>query len=157
MSKTLVAYFSATGTTARLAKTLAAATGADLYEITPAQKYSAADLDWTDHSSRASAEHNDLAARPAITGHVKDFASYDRVFVGFPVWWYREPRIIDTFMESEDFASKTVIPFATSGGSPIGDSGKYMQALAPKAKVLKGERLNSSASESELKKWAAQF
>lgn len=157
MGKTLVAYFSASGVTAKMAKKLAEATGADLYEIEPEVKYTSADLDWTDKKARSTVEMNDRSSRPAIKGHVDNMAQYDRVFVGFPVWWYREPSIIDTFMESEDFSGKKVIPFATSGMSPIGSSGKNMQKLAPSAKVYDGKRFPNSVSEKELKEWAEQF
>lgn len=157
MGKTLVAYFSASGTTARVAKDLASAVGADLFEIAPQTPYTRADLNWRDKSSRSSVEMNDEASRPAISGTVADMAAYDTVFVGFPIWWYREPSIVDTFMESYDFAGKTVIPFATSGGSGIGESGRNMAALAPGAQVTEGKRLASSASAAELKSWASSW
>ena len=109
------------------------------------------------HESRSSVEMNDRNCRPAISERVADMAAYDVVFVGFPVWWYREPSIIDTFMEAYDFTGKTVVPFATSGTSQIGDSGKNMQALAPGAKVEAGKRFPTGASAEELKKWAEQW
>ena len=115
MSKTLVAYFSASGETARLAKTLAQAAGGDLYAIVPEQAYTSADLNWNDKHSRSSLEMNDPASRPAIAGKVPDMGGYDTVFVGFPIWWYVAPTIVKTFLESYDFSGKTVIPFATSG------------------------------------------
>ena len=152
--KILVAYFSATGTTAKVAERLSQAINADLFEIKPAQPYSNADLDWTDKKSRSSVEMADKSSRPAIADQVADMSQYNVVFVGFPIWWYREPSIIDTFMTSYDFADKTVIPFATSGMSGIGDSGKNMQALAPSAKVLEGKRFSSGVSAEELKSWA---
>ena len=152
--KILVAYFSATGTTAKVAERLSQAINADLFEIKPAQPYSNADLDWTDKKSRSSVEMADKSSRPAIADQVADMSQYNVVFVGFPIWWYREPSIIDTFMTSYDFAGKTVIPFATSGMSGIGDSGKSMQALAPSAKVLEGKRFSSGVSAEELKSWA---
>ena len=154
MSKALVAYFSASGTTAKVAKDLAAATGADLFEIAPEQPYTRADLNWNNSSSRSSVEMNDEACRPAIEGEVANMAAYDTVFVGFPVWWYVEPRIIDTFLEAYDFAGKTVVPFATSGGSGLGSAPQRMQALAPGAKVLAGGLLNGRPSQAELAKWA---
>ena len=120
MSKILVAYFSAGGATARLAKTVAEVTGGDLFEIAPETAYTAADLDWTDKHSRSTMEMNDAKSRPTIAGRVADMAQYDTVFVGFPIWWYQAPRIIETFLESYDLAGKTVIPFATSGGSGMG-------------------------------------
>ena len=155
--KVLVAYFSATGTTARVADKLAKATGADLFEIKPAQPYTSADLDWTNKKSRSSVEMDDRNARPAIANKVSDMSKYDVIFVGFPIWWYREPSIIDTFMESYDFSGKQVVPFATSGGSGMGDSGSMMQKLAPKAKVDSGKRFSSGVSEADLKAWANKW
>jgi len=155
--KVLVAYFSASGTTAKVADRLSKAVGADLFEIKPAQPYTSADLDWTDKKSRSSVEMADKSSRPAIANKVADMSKYDIVFVGFPIWWYREPSIIDTFMESYDFSGKQVVPFATSGGSGMGDSGSIMQKLAPKAKVDSGKRFSSGVSEADLKKWAEKF
>ncbi len=157
MSKTLVAYFSASGTTAKVAKKMAEAIGADLFEIKPETPYSGADLNWQNKNSRSSVEMNDRSSRPAIAVKAADMPQYDVVFVGFPVWWYREPSIIDTFMESYDFAGKTVIPFATSGGSGLGDSAVNMQKLAKGAKVVNGKRFSGSASAEELKAWAGQW
>ena len=157
MAKALVAYFSASGVTADLAKRLAQATGADLFEIAPEVPYTPADLDWRDANSRSSVEMNDRSCRPAIAGTVEDMAAYDVVFVGFPVWWYREPSIVDTFVEAYDFAGKMIIPFATSGSSGIGDSGKNLQALAPAATVVAGERFAANASADQLGKWAAAW
>ena len=156
-SNVLVAYFSATGTTAGVAEKLAKATGADLFEIKPEQPYSEADLNWRDKQSRSSVEMDDLSSRPAIASKVEDMSKYKVVFVGFPIWWYREPSIIDTFMEAYDFSGKTVVPFATSGGSPMGNSGANMQKLAPNAKVTDGKRFPASVSEDELKTWAAEW
>ena len=157
MSKTLVAYFSASGTTAKVAKKMAEAIGADLFEIKPETPYTGADLNWQNKNSRSSVEMNDRSSRPAVAVKVADMPQYDVVFVGFPVWWYREPSIIDTFMESYDFAGKTVIPFATSGGSGLGDSAANMQKLAKGAKVVNGKRFSGSASAEELKAWAGQW
>ena len=157
MSKTLVAYFSASGTTAKVAKKMAEAIGADLFEIKPEKPYTGADLNWQNKNSRSSVEMNDRSSRPAIAVKAADMPQYDVVFVGFPVWWYREPSIIDTFMESYDFAGKTVIPFATSGGSGLGDSAVNMQKLAKGAKVVNGKRFSGSASAEELKAWAGQW
>ncbi|MEE3454576.1 MAG: flavodoxin [Succiniclasticum sp.] len=157
MSKTLVAYFSASGTTAKVAKKMAEAIGADLFEIKPETPYSGADLNWQNKNSRSSVEMNDRSSRPAIAVKAADMPQYDVVFVGFPVWWYREPSIIDTFMESYDFAGKTVIPFATSGGSGLGDSAANMQKLAKGAKVVNGKRFSGNASAAELKAWAGQW
>ena len=157
--KVLVAYFSATGTTKGIAERLAGAIEADLYEIAPETPYSMADLDWHDNTSRSSVEMADRASRPAIAGAAPDFAAYDVVFVGFPIWWYREPSIIDTFVESNALAlaGKTVVPFATSGGSGMGDSSANLQALAPAAKVVEGRRFRGSASADELADWARGF
>lgn len=155
--KVLVAYFSATGTTAKVAERLASATGGDLFEIKPSVPYSDADLDWRNKQSRSSVEMADKASRPAIETKLEDMASYDIVFVGFPIWWYREPSIIDTFLESYDFAGKTIVPFATSGSSGMGDSSEIMQALVPDATVVQGKRFAADASEDELKAWSAEW
>ncbi len=156
MKKILVAYFSASGVTERVAKKMADATGTDLFEIKPDQPYTRADLNWMDKNSRSTVEMKDKNCRPAIA-EKPDVSDFNVILVGFPVWWYREPSIIDTFMESTDFAGKTVVPFCTSGRSGLGDSAKNMQALAPGAKVLEGKRFSASASSDELKKWAEQF
>ena len=157
MSKALVAYFSASGVTGKVAENLASAIGADIYEIKPVQKYIKADLNWMDKKSRSSVEMNDRSSRPAIENKVDQMADYDVVFVGFPIWWYREPSIIDTFMEAYDFSGKTVVPFATSGGSGLGDSAANMQALAKGSKVVEGKRFGRSASASELRSWAEKY
>ena len=157
MANALVAYFSASGTTARVAVDMAEAIGADLFEIAPEEPYSAADLDWRDKTSRSTIEMNDEASRPAIAGTVADMARYDVVFVGFPVWWYVEPRIIDTFLEAYDFAGKTIVPFATSGGSGLGKAPQRMQQLAPGATVDAGKLLNGAPSAAELKAWAEAY
>ena len=151
MSKTLVAYFSASGVTARLAETIAKAADADLYEIDPKVPYTSADLNWNNSSSRSSIEMNDKACRPEIAGTVGDMDRYDTVFVGFPVWWYVEPRIVDTFLESYDFTGKTMIPFATSGGSGIGGAQKSMKEHCPGAVWKEGRLVNSGAAA-----WAKQ-
>ena len=156
MKRTLIAYFSASGVTAEVAKKMAQASGADLFEIIPERPYTKADLNWMDKHSRSTVEMNDRSCRPAMAS-VPDVSGYDVILVGFPVWWYREPSIIDTFMESADLAGKTVVPFCTSGGSGLGDSAKNMQELAPGAKVLDGNRFASSASEDVLRNWAEQF
>ena len=156
MKKILVAYFSASGVTAKIAEKMANAACADLFEIRPEQPYTKADLNWMDKQSRSTVEMKDRNCRPAMSGK-PDISGYDVILVGFPVWWYREPSIIDTFMESADFTGKTVVPFCTSGGSGLGDSAKNMQSLAPGAKVLEGKRFASSVSPEELKKWADQF
>ncbi|WP_455683894.1 flavodoxin [Thomasclavelia sp.] len=153
MSKTLVAYFSASGVTARLANTLKAAVDGDLYEIKPATPYTGADLNWNNNKSRSSVEMNDKTSRPAIAEPVADMSQYDTVFVGFPIWWYEAPRIVQTFLESYDLSGKTVVPFATSGGSGIGKTSDILQKSCPAAKMLPGKRLGSNASVSELSAW----
>ena len=155
--KVLVAYFSATGTTAKVAEKLASVTGGELFEIKPKYPYSAADLNWMNKDSRSSIEMNDRRSRPEIANQVEDMSRYHVVFVGFPIWWYREPSIIDTFMEAYDFSDKTVVPFATSGGSGMGDSGKNMQELAPQAKVFVGERFASNVDGNTLRAWADEY
>ncbi len=147
MGRSLVAYFSATGTTARAAKALAEAVGADLFEIEPAQAYSMADLDWHDRHSRSSLEMNDEACRPDVASHVEAMDAYDTVYVGFPVWWYVEPRIIDTFLETYDFAGKTIVPFATSGGSGLGKTAQRMAELCPQATIKRGGLLNDRSED----------
>ena len=154
MSKILVAYFSASGETAKLAKTIAGVTGGDLFEIQPEQRYTAADLNWNDPKSRSTVEMNDIKSRPAIAGCVEDMAQYDTVFVGFPIWWYQAPRIIETFLESYDFTGKTVIPFATSGGSGMGKTeGILKESCSAAAKWLPGKRLSSRESAASVQKW----
>lgn len=156
MGKTLVAYFSASGTTERVAKDLAKATNADLFEIKPQEPYTRSDLNWNNRSSRSSVEMNNEECRPAIAEKVTNMGIYDMVFVGFPVWWYVEPRIIDTFLEAYDFGGKTVIPFATSGGSGLGRAAQRMQALIPGATVHAGGVLNGRPSQAKLAAWAQQ-
>ena len=157
MSKSLVAYFSASGVTAKLSERLAKAIGADLFEIKPEVPYTDADLNWQDKNSRSSVEMNDRKSRPSISSRVENMSQYDVIFIGFPVWWYREPSIIDTFAESYDFGGKTIVPFATSGGSGIGESGKNIGELATDAHVYSGERFKTNASEEELKEWASSW
>lgn len=157
MARILVAYFSASGVTAKVAEKLAKAIDADLYEIAPVVPYTKTDLNWMDKKSRSSVEMNDRSCRPTIATTVENMAQYDTVFVGFPIWWYREPSIIDTFMEAYDLTGKTVVPFATSGGSGLGDSYKNMQALAPGAKVYDGEKFSQTVSEKTLKEWVDKY
>lgn len=147
MSKKLIAYFSASGVTARAAREMADAIGADLYEICPAAPYTDADLNWMDKKSRSTLEMNDPACRPAIASQVERMEQYDTVFVGFPVWWYVEPRIVDTFLESYDFTGKTMIPFATSGGSGISKAEKSLREHCPGGNWKKGRLVNSGAAE----------
>ena len=156
MKKALVAYFSASGVTAKVAQRLAEATGADLFEIAPETPYTKADLNWMDKNSRSTLEMNDRACRPAMA-KAPDVSGYGVVFVGFPVWWYREPSIVDTFMESADFTGRTVVPFCTSGGSGLGDSARNLQALAKGAVVEEGKRFRGGASADELKAWASRW
>lgn len=153
MSKTLVAYFSASGVTAKLAKSLAQVTGADLHEIQPAEPYSSADLDWTNKKSRSSVEMNDPSYRPAIGNQVADMEQYDTVFVGFPIWWYVAPTIINTFLESYDFSGKTVIPFATSGGSGMGDTDRVLKDCCSRDTRWKQGRRFGSVKAADLKSW----
>lgn len=151
----LVAYFSASGVTAKVAAKLAKALGAELYEIKPKQPYTQEDLDWRDKTSRSSLEMNDPSSRPAITDSDADVAGADVVFIGFPIWWYREPSVIDTFLDTYSFKGKTIVPFATSGSSDIGDTAKHIQSVAGKGvTVLTGKRFASGVSETELQKWA---
>ncbi len=157
MSKVLVAYFSASGVTRKMAERLAKEIGADLFEIKPEIPYTNADLDWQNKKSRSSVEMNDRSCRPVISSKVEDMGQYEVVFVGFPVWWYREPSIIDSFMEDYDFSKKIIVPIATSGGSQIGDSGKNMQALALGAKVVNGKRFEANTSGKELAAWASKW
>lgn len=154
MSKTLVAYFSASGTTARVASELASAIGADRYEIEPKTPYTAADLNWNDRTSRSSVEMNDEHCRPEIATAVDGMDAYDTVFVGFPVWWYVEPRIIDTFLGSYDFTGKTIVPFATSGGSGLGKAPQRMQQIAASSTVVAGKLLNGRPNAAALRAWA---
>ena len=146
MSSILVACFSPTGTTKRAAKEIAGAVGGDLYEIRPEKPYTSADLDWMDKHSRSTLEMNYPASRPAMAGDVPDMSGYDTVFLGFPIWWYVEPRIVDTFLESCDLSGKRVIPFATSGSSWIGKAEKSLSAHCPDAKWEKGQRVGGSGA-----------
>ena len=151
--KILVAYFSASGVTAKAAKKLAEAAEADLFEIKPEIPYTSADLNWMDKKSRSSLEMNDPAFRPAIAEKVADMGQYEAVFVGFPIWWYVAPTIINTFLESYDFSGKTIIPFATSGGSGLGRTNDKLKPSCPGATLEKGKLLNGMVSEGSLKKW----
>lgn len=150
--KTLVAYFSATGTTKGVAQQLAEVTGADLHEIKPEKPYTDADLDWQDKQSRSTIEMEDKSSRPAITEKLPNMQEYDVIYVGFPIWWYTCPTIINTFMESYDFKGKTVIPFATSGGSSIKKACEDLKAVYPEVNWKEGKLLNR-ASKSEIEEW----
>lgn len=156
MSKTLVAYFSASGVTKKTAEKLAAAANADSFEISPVQPYTDEDLDWTDKKSRSTIEMNDPSSRPAIAEKLENMGGYDIVFVGFPVWWYVEPRIIDTFLDSYDFSGKTVVPFATSGGSSLGKTADNFRKILGKNVTVENGRLLNRASESELRAFVAE-
>lgn len=154
MSKKLVAYFSASGVTAKTARNLAEASGADIYEIKPEVPYTTADLNWMDKKSRSSVEMADKSFRPAIAGNPIDISEYDTVFVGFPVWWYVAPTIINTFLESHDFSGKTIIIFATSGGSGFGNTVSELKTSVSENTVIKeGKILNGNPTVSELKQW----
>ena len=156
--KVLVAYFSATGNTAAVADRLANAIGADLVAIEPEVAYTAEDLDWRNDKSRSSIEMGDRASRPAIANKIDNIDQYDVIFLGFPIWWGREPSIIDTFMESYDFAGKIIVPFATSGSTPTTEeAATNIQALVPDASVSTGKRFENDVSADELKAWAGEW
>ncbi len=149
----LVAFFSASGSTARLAQSLAAAADAALYEIHPAVPYERKDLNWMDKTARSTVEMQDPGCRPELADTAAPVAEADAVFLGFPIWWYREPSIIDSFLDAYDFTGKTIVPFFTSGGSQLGEGQSRIEELAKGAKVLPGRRFSARASESELKSW----
>ena len=152
MSKNLIAYFSASGTTARAAKELAQASGADLYEIKPAQPYTNADFNWMDKKSRSSGEMNDPSSRPELADKNANIAEYDTIFVGFPIWWYVAPTIINSFLEAYDFSGKKIVLFATSGGSGFGKSAKGLKgSVAANTQIVEGKLFNGRMSENELK------
>lgn len=154
MSKRLVAYFSASGVTKRAAETLAEAAGADIYEITPEVPYTSADLDWMDKSSRSTAEMKDKTSRPSIKNDNVDIAGYDVLFLGFPIWWYAAPRIINTFLEKYDFSGKKIVLFATSGGSGFGNTAAELKgSVSASARIIEGKLLNGRVSKAELEKW----
>lgn len=150
----LVAYFSATGTTAKAAKALANAVGGALYEIKPAVPYTSADLNWMDKSSRSSVEMKDAHSRPALADTGAPVSGHDVIFLGFPVWWYVAPTILNTFLEAYDFTGKTIVLFATSGGSGLGKSADGLRPSAPGAKIVDGRMLNGHLNEAELRAWA---
>lgn len=151
--KKLVAYFSCSGVTARVAHELAAAADADIYEIKPAQPYTMADLNWMDKKSRSSREMNDESCRPAVTDKVEGMQNYSVVFVGFPVWWGIAPRIIQTFIESYNLSGKTIVPFCTSGGSGAGMADGEFRRQYPSLNFKPCRRLGANVSQSELKSW----
>lgn len=153
MSRKLVAYFSASGVTAKVAERLSEAIGADLYEIEPQVAYTKVDLDWMDKKSRSTIEMNDPTSRPAISGIRDNMEEYDTVYVGFPIWWYIAPTIINTFLESYNFSGKTIIPFATSGGSGMGNTNEKLLPSCPGAKLLEGKVFASTVKIAELNAW----
>lgn len=153
MSKKLVAYFSASGITESVARNLSQTAGADLYRIQPEVPYTSADLDWMNKKSRSSIEMNDPASRPAIAAEDLDISSYDVVFLGFPVWWYMAPTIINTFLETYDFSGKTVIPFATSGSSGIENCEKKLRQQYPSINWKPGKLLNGQPGKEALDSW----
>ncbi len=155
MSKTLVAYFSASGTTAGVAKELAQAVGADIYEIRPAVPYTQADLDWMNKKSRSSVEMNDKSSRPALADQDAHIAAYDTILLGFPIWWYVAPTIINSFLESYDFSGKKIVLFATSGGSGFGRAAAGLKpSVAADTVIVEGKLLNSRQTAASLKAWA---
>ena len=157
MSKKLVAYFSASGVTAKLAERLSEAIGADIYAIEPEIQYTKADLNWMNKKSRSSVEMNDPASRPAIAGKRDNMDDYDTIFVGFPIWWYVAPTIINTFLENYDFTGKTIIPFATSGGSGMGKTNEKLQPSCAGAKLLEGKVWKKNAKAEELDAWVEEL
>ena len=150
--KILVAYFSASGVTAKVAERLAKIAGGDLYEIKPCTPYTNRDLDWKDKNSRSTIEMTDQSIRPAIVKDLENLADYDTVYVGFPIWWYIAPTIINTFLESYDFAGKKIALFATSGGSNMGKTAEKLKVSAPKAEFV-GEKMLNRVSDEEIKAW----
>ena len=155
--KSIVIYFSATGNTKSVAQHIAAVTGADTYEILAAQPYTDDDLNWKDDNSRATKEQNDKTVRPEIGSEKLDLTAYNTIYLGYPIWWGQEPRIMDTFVESYDFTDKTVIPFCTSGSSDIGTTGDDLKANAGSGNWLKGKRFASGTSQAEVEEWLATF
>ena len=155
--KTLVAYFSASGTTKMVANRLAGAIGADIFEIEPKIPYSNKDLDWTDENSRSSLEMKNGSSRPEVAKKVSNMEQYDKIFVGFPIWWYVAPTIINTFLEQYNLSGKTIVPFATSGGSGMGETNKHLSPSCKGANLKEGKRFATYVSEGDLKTWASQF
>ena len=152
MSKRLVAYFSASGVTRKVAEMVAEAAGADLYEITPKELYTKADLNWMDQNARSTIEMKDKKIRPEMTDTDAKVGDYDEILIGFPIWWYVAPTIINTFLESYDFSGKKIILFATSGGSGFGNTVKELAPSAPKAEIVEGKLLNN-VSRQEITEW----
>lgn len=154
MNKKLTAYFSASGVTAKAAKALAEAAGTDLFEIKPAVPYTDADLNWQDKNSRSSVEMKDLSFRPEIAEKLPNMEEYDTIFVGFPIWWYIAPTIINTFLESYDFSGKKIVLFATSGGSDFGRTAEKLADSCKGAELITGKLLNGKLDKNELAQWA---
>ncbi len=158
MSKILVAYFSASGKTAEVAEMLAKTAGADLYEIKPEIPYTKADLNWMNKNSRSSVEMSDKSSRPAIADKNADISGYDTILLGFPIWWYVAPTIINTFLESYDFSGKKIVLFATSGGSGFGKTLDGLKgSVSADTEIVEGKLLNGKLSENELKKWVENY
>jgi len=157
VSKKLVAYFSASGITAKVAERLSESIGADLHEITPKVRYTEADLDWRDKNSRSSVEMSNPASRPEIERIRENMADYETIYVGFPIWWYIAPTIINTFLESYDLTGKTIVPFATSGGSGMGKTIEMLQPSCSGAKLVEGKLFKADVSKQELVAWAEQW
>ena len=157
MSNKLIAYFSAGGNTARLANTLASAAEAALYEIRPERPYDKRDLNWLNPKSRSSVEMKDKGCRPALADTAAPVAEADVVFLGFPIWWYREPSVIDSFLDAYDWNGKTLVPFFTSGSSGLGEGQERIGELAKGAKVLTGQRFKARTSEEELRRWLQEL
>jgi len=157
MNKKLVAYFSVSGVTANVAKNLSAAIGADLYEIKPKTPYTRADVDWTNRKSRSSIEMQDKTYRPELADKNANIAAYDTIFLGFPIWWYVAPTIVNTFLESYDFSGKKVVLFATSGGSGFGKTKAELQGSAKNAVLIEGKILNGRLTVSDLKAFAEKY
>ena len=157
MKKTLVAYFSASGTTRKVAEMIAEAGDCALYEITPKELYTNDDLNWMNKKSRSSVEMSDKKIRPQITDTDAHIEEYDTIILGFPIWWYEAPRIIHTFLEEYDFTGKIIVPFATSGGSGMGKTSEILQKVCPAANVLAGRKMNASVSEAQVKKWMEEM
>ena len=157
MSKKLVAYFSASGVTAKVAERLSESIGADLHEITPKVRYTDADLDWRDKTSRSSIEMSNPASRPEIERIRDNMKDYDTIYLGFPIWWYIAPTIINTFLESYDLTGKTIVPFATSGGSGMGKTNELLLPSCPGAILAEGCVFKADISKQELVAWAEQW
>lgn len=155
MSKTLVAYFSASGNTKNKAEQLAAAVGADLFEIAPVKRYTREDLDWTNKRSRSTVESQDASSRPAVARKIETPDQYDKVAIGFPIWWYTAPRIIETFLDENDLSGKKIYVFATSGGSGVDKCVRDLQKLYPDLDFESGKLLNGSFDAAEVKEWLA--